>query len=233
MEQFVTRLPEIFIELIVFAFALSLHESAHGWMAERCGDPTARWLGRITLNPIKHIDPFGSILLPIIMAVTIGTPFGWAKPVPFVPRNLRNPRRDPVLVALAGPGSNLLAAFGGVVILILAKLAVPGFGATMEAAVQRGSSGMSGIAAPLAFMLFALIWVNLILGVLNLIPIPPLDGSKLLTVLLPSRVMARYWELERYGMVVVLLLWVTGLLGRLLTFLLVPAMIFLGWLIRL
>jgi Zn-dependent protease len=233
MDQLVTRLPEIFIQLIVFAFALSVHESAHGWMAERLGDPTARWLGRITLNPLKHIDPFGTVLLPLMLAFMGWPPLGWAKPVPFVPRNLRNPRRDPVLVALAGPASNLTAACGGMVVLIVAKLVVPDFGIIMLQALHMGSAGMSGIIAPLAFMLFSLIFVNLALGVFNLIPIPPLDGSKLLTALLPSRMLSRYWELERYGMVLVLVLSISGLLGKLLAVLLTPALIFLEWLIRL
>src|SRR5512136_2642515 len=110
MESLLPRLPEIVIQLLAFALALSVHESAHGWMAERLGDPTARWLGRITLNPIKHIDLIGTIIFPLMLAVVGAPVIGWAKPVPFVSRNLRNQRRDPALVALAGPASNLLLA---------------------------------------------------------------------------------------------------------------------------
>src|SRR5512137_958652 len=102
MESLLPRLPEIIVQLLAFALALSVHESAHGWMAERLGDPTARWLGRISLNPLRHIDPFGTILFPLLLAVVGAPVIGWAKPVPFVTRNLRNQRWGPALVGLAG-----------------------------------------------------------------------------------------------------------------------------------
>src|SRR5712664_4753171 len=116
---------DILFQLIVFLFAISVHESAHAWMANRCGDPTARMLGRITLNPIKHIDPFGTILLPLIAMFTGIPVLGWAKPTPVDPRNFRNPVRDDILTSVVGPISNFMVASGAVLILILVKSLSP------------------------------------------------------------------------------------------------------------
>ncbi len=216
MESVLLRLPEIVIQLMAFALALSLHESAHGWMAERLGDPTARWLGRITLNPIKHIDPVGTVLFPLMLAV-LGAPIiGWAKPVPFVPRNLRNPRRDPALVGLAGPVSNILLALATVLVLLILKGTMPGFRALLVAVLSEGAVGVGGVAAPLIYLLFSLAMINVVLAVFNLIPIPPLDGSHLLSALLPPRLRYEYARLERYGMLLLFALLWLGLLGVLL-----------------
>ena len=216
MDSLIVRLPEIVVQLLAFALALSVHESAHGWAAEKLGDPTARWLGRITLNPIKHIDPFGTVIFPLMLAV-IGAPIiGWAKPVPFVTRNLRNQRRDPALVGLAGPVSNILFAITATIALLLFKAALPGFRELLVAVVDAGALGATGIAAPLVYLLFSLAMINLVLAVFNLIPIPPLDGSHVVAALLPARAAYQYAQFERYGMLLLFALLWTGFLGTLL-----------------
>lgn len=186
--------------------AIILHEVAHGAVAYLLGDPTAARHGRLTLNPIPHIDPVGTILIPGLLLIApriLGTPpfvFGWAKPVPIDPRRLRNPRRDSVLVALAGPATNLLlAALSVVVVAILPQ--------TTEAGSLIGGLGQMALAS---------VWINCVLAVFNLIPVPPLDGGRLLTALLPpsaSRVMR---TVEGVGFVVVLLVVMnTSIVGRL------------------
>ena len=145
MDSFVARLPEIVIQLIAFALALSLHESAHGWMAERLGDPTARWLGRITLNPIKHIDPFGTIIFPLMLAAIGGADLGWAKPVPFVSRNLRNQRwRDRRWSGSRGRPRTSLSAIVVTGLLLLAKAVMPGFRPLLVSLLREGALGASG-----------------------------------------------------------------------------------------
>ncbi len=213
MENFLLRLPEVAIQLLAFAFALSLHESAHGYMAERLGDPTARWLGRITLNPLRHVDPIGTVLFPLMLAV-IGAPvIGWAKPVPFVTRNLRNPRRDPALVAVAGPLSNLALAAAAVFVLLLLQTFMPEFRAMLVAVISAGALGAGGLAAPLFYLLFSVAMINLVLAIFNLIPIPPLDGSHILGAMLPPRLHWQYAQLERYGMLILFALLWAGALG--------------------
>ncbi|OFV83337.1 MAG: hypothetical protein A2Y78_07450 [Acidobacteria bacterium RBG_13_68_16] len=213
MENLVLRLPQIVIQLLAFAVAISVHESAHGWVAERLGDPTARWLGRITLNPIKHVDLIGTIIFPLMLAF-LGAPIiGWAKPVPFVTRNLRNQRRDPALVGLAGPGANLLVAVGVVLVLVVLKAVMPSFRDLLNAMIMAGALGASGIAAPLIYLLFSLAMVNLVLAVFNLIPIPPLDGSHVVGALLPPRLHWQWVRLERYGFLLLFALLWTGFLG--------------------
>lgn len=204
------------MQLMAFALALSLHESAHGWMAERLGDPTARWLGRITLNPIKHIDLFGTIIFPLLLAV-IGAPvLGWAKPVPFVSRNLRNQRWGPAMVGLAGPLSNICLGLVTTGVLLLAKAMMPGFRPLLVTLLRQGALGASGIAAPLVFLLFSLAMINLVLAVFNLIPIPPLDGSHILEAFLPPRFHLAYAQVRQYGMLLLLALFWTGTFGRIL-----------------
>jgi Zn-dependent protease len=213
MESFVLRLPQIVIQLVAFAVAISVHESAHGLVAERLGDPTARWLGRITLNPIKHVDLIGTVIFPLMLA-SIGAPIiGWAKPVPFVTRNLRNQRRDPALVGLAGPVSNVLVALGVVFVLVVLKTAMPSFRALLEAMLRPGVIRPSGIAAPLIYLLFSLAMINLVLAVFNLIPIPPLDGSHVVGALLPPRLHWQWMQLERYGFLLIFALLWTGFFG--------------------
>jgi Zn-dependent protease len=213
MENVVLRLPQIVIQLLAFAVAISVHESAHGWVAERLGDPTARWLGRITLNPIKHVDLIGTIIFPLMLAF-LGAPIiGWAKPVPFVTRNLRNQRRDPALVGLAGPAANMLVAVGVVLVLVVLKAVMPSFRELLNAMIMAGAQGASGITAPLIYLLFSLAMVNLVLAVFNLIPIPPLDGSHVVGALLPPGLHWQWVQLERYGFLLLFALLWTGFLG--------------------
>lgn len=216
MESLIVRLPEIVIQILAFALALSVHESAHGWMAERLGDPTARWLGRITLNPLKHIDPFGTVIFPLMLAALGAPVLGWAKPVPFVTRNLRNARRDPALVALAGPLSNVAFAVAVTAVMLVLKVVMPSFRELLYLLVKQGAMGASGVAAPLIYLLFSLAMINLMLAVFNLIPIPPLDGSHVVAALLPPRLHWQYAQIERYGMLLLFALLWTGFLGVLL-----------------
>jgi Zn-dependent protease len=191
--------------LVVWAvpvlFAITVHEVAHGWVAKYYGDPTAMMMGRLTLNPIKHIDPVGTILVPGLLLLMGGVVFGWAKPVPVTAENLRNPKRDMAVVALAGPMSNLLMA------LIWALL--------LKIGILLGQGGAEWVARPLIYMGGAGITINFILMVLNLLPIPPLDGSRVVSGFLPDRLAWQMSRLEPYGMIVLLALLITGVLGML------------------
>ncbi|MEP0773945.1 MAG: site-2 protease family protein [Acidobacteriota bacterium] len=209
MDALLLRLPEILSQLIAFALAISVHESAHAWMADRHGDPTARMLGRITLNPIKHVDPIGTVLFPLMLAVVGAPVFGWAKPVPVVSRNLKDIRRGWGWVAVAGPASNLALAAAAVAVLLVCKFTLPGFRPLLATLLQTGAAGTSGVAAPLVYLLFSLALVNLVLAVFNMIPIPPADGSKLVMALLPPPLAFQYAQLERWGFLIfIALLWI-------------------------
>ena len=184
---------DILFQLIVFLFAISFHESAHAWTANRCGDPTARMLGRITLNPIKHIDPVGTIVLPAI-ALLAGMPvLGWAKPTPVNPLNFKNPVRDDILTAVAGPISNFLVASVTVAALLLISL-VSQTGRQIVLGVSQGwiPSGSDSLLVPLCLFLYQLMVINVVLGVFNLIPVPPLDGSHVLRHFLSGGVLRAY-----------------------------------------
>ena len=183
-------------------FAITLHEAAHGYVARYFGDSTAYMLGRVTLNPVKHIDPMGTIIVPLITAWA-GFIFGWAKPVPVNFQNLRHPKRDMLWVAAAGPGSNIVQAL---LWALLAKLLFDAEGAVATYWFQVAEGG---------------ILVNLILAILNLFPILPLDGGRILASLLPARLSHAYQATERYGMIILVVLIVTGLLGFLMRPLLV------------
>ncbi|MBE0635571.1 site-2 protease family protein [Candidatus Bipolaricaulota bacterium] len=183
----------IALSLIAIFIAIVLHEVAHGYMALRLGDPTARRLGRLTLNPLAHIDPIGTILVPVILAV-IGAPlFGWAKPVPINPRNFRNPFRGMLFVALAGPGTNVALALGATIVGHVLLLMVP------ESLNLAAPTFGSNLLVSLFTLLGYLVLFNLFLAALNMIPIPPLDGSRVLTYFLPTEGRRIMLSLERYG----------------------------------
>jgi len=178
--------------------AITLHEVAHGWMAWRFGDPTAKSQGRLSLNPLRHIDPIGTVLVPGLLAAFGGFIFGWAKPVPVNYSRLRRPKRDMALVALAGPGSNLLMALGwGLIALIAYGL----------------RNTWPGLSEPMLWMGITGIDVNVMLGVLNLLPIPPLDGSKVLAGVLPDRFGLAMLRMEHYGLIILVILLATGILN--------------------
>lgn len=160
----------IVYQIIAFLFAISIHESAHAWTANRCGDPTATMLGRVTLNPVKHIDPIGTILLPVIAALTNLPLIGWAKPTPVDPRNFKNQVRDDILVSVAGPVSNFLVAFVATFVLVIL--------AVIDKSVSQETS--ASVMVPLWMMFYVLLQINVLLALFNLIPLPPLDGSHVL-----------------------------------------------------
>jgi Zn-dependent protease len=189
--------PEIALgicEFVVLLFALSLHESAHGWMASRLGDQTARMLGRITLNPIKHIDPVGTIMLPLVAMVTHIPLIGWAKPTPVNTRNFKNLVRDDILTTLAGPVSNVIGSVVSLLVLIIIAKTSPVGLASVRMVAMRGISGLdpqlvalSGVAYPLALFFYVSMLLNLFLAAFNLLPLPPLDGSHIFRHMLPQR----------------------------------------------
>lgn len=190
-------------------FAMVLHEYAHGWVAHRHGDPTARLQGRLTLNPLAHIDPFGTIILPLMCMLLPGSFFiGWAKPIPVDPRNLRQPRRDMALVAAAGPAMNLLLAVMSAVLLAGLLAMDPTLMASWPPQPgqepRRDLLGM--LLLPVAAMALYSVFINVLLMVFNLIPIPPLDGGRVLTSLLPARAAGSLMRLEPYGMLVIVML---------------------------
>lgn len=190
-------------------FAMVLHEFAHGWVAYRCGDPTAKLQGRLTMNPLAHIDPFGSVILPLLCLLMPGGFFlGWAKPVPVDPRLMHQPRRDMALVAAAGPCMNLILAIGSAllftVLLSLDSSVAQYWSSADEASPPQSLQTM--ITLPLAVMAVYSLLINVLLMLFNLIPIPPLDGGRILTCLLPSKPALALIRLEPYGMFILVAL---------------------------
>jgi len=187
------------IAILPTLFAIAVHEVAHGWIAHRLGDSTAYMMGRLTLNPLKHIDPVGTILVPAILIYTVGFAFGWAKPVPINWHNLKYPKRDIALVAIAGPASNLLMAIAWGLVMKLSSL-LPG--------------SMALISEPLGYMGLFGILINTVLMVFNLIPIPPTDGGRIITSLLPTKMAYAVSRVEPYGMFILIGLILSGLLWK-------------------
>jgi len=193
-----TLVQKISIWVVPVVLGITVHEVAHGWIASRLGDKTAMMLGRLTLNPLKHIDPMGTILIPaLLLLMNAGFIFGYAKPVPITWQNLRQPKRDMALVAAAGPLSNLLMAVGWALLIRVALL--------------LGENGTA-----LAYMGVAGITINAILMILNLLPLPPLDGGRVMTGLLPGPWAYQFSRIEPYGFFILIGLLVTGILGLIL-----------------
>ena len=195
---------QLLISALPILIAITFHEVSHGLVANKLGDPTARMLGRLTLNPIAHIDLFGTILLPfILIVVTHGQfVFGYAKPVPINPMNFRNPKRDMAISAAAGPITNLLLAF--LSFLVLKGVLVP-------VATLVPSTFVETVLRPLALIFTSSIVINVVLAVFNMIPIPPLDGGRVLTGFLPHRQAATFSRIEPYGFIIVIILIYTGI----------------------
>ncbi|WP_316364437.1 site-2 protease family protein [Candidatus Thiodiazotropha sp. CDECU1] len=196
--QGLTLIQKLAIFILPLIFAITVHEAAHGWMAKRLGDKTAQMLGRVTLNPLKHIDPVGTILVPLGLYLLTGFMFGWAKPVPVNWNNLRKPKRDMGLVALAGPGANLIMALIWSILVYAGALALEDF---------------AWLGVPLVLMGVTGVLINAILMALNMMPVPPLDGGRVVYSLLPPKQAHAYSKLESYGIIIVLALLMTGLLG--------------------
>ncbi len=189
-------------------FAITVHEVAHGWIASKLGDKTAQILGRLTLNPLKHIDLIGTVLIPLLLLWQGGFIFGWAKPVPINPQNFRRPRRDMAFVSAAGPVSNFIMAIIWAAILKIGILLVHHWPNSAVAIVYMGQAG---------------ILINLWLMILNLLPLPPLDGGHIISSLLPGRIAYHYDRIAPFGFIILIILLITGILG----FILNPIMAFL------
>ncbi len=209
---------EIIIRIIAYfilLLAITIHESAHGWAALKFGDPTAFNLGRITLNPIPHIDPLGTVILPLIMMIT-GIPFiGWAKPVPVNPLNLKNPRRDNLWISAAGPISNLTAAAVFLVGIVILKFLNPKIVYFLRSFIfaQTGFADGFHPLGGLALILFYGALINTLLAIFNMIPIPPLDGSGVLMGLLSDGAAEKYDRIRPYGFLIILGLLFIGFLN--------------------
>lgn len=206
---------DIVFQLIVFLLAISVHESAHAWMANRLGDPTARMLGRVSLNPIRHIDPVGTILLPAIALIAHIPVLGWAKPTPVNPRNFQNLVRDDILTSVAGPVSNFLLASTALAVMAFVKFASP-LGNQIISGIPYGvvDFGADSALVPVCLLLYELMVINVVLGVFNLIPVPPLDGSHVLRHFLPASALKIYDAVGGFALMALVFLG-GGILGKL------------------
>ncbi len=197
-----TLVQKVVVWVLPVVFAITVHEVAHGWVAKKYGDKTASMLGRLTLNPLKHVDVLGTLIIPgLLLLSSAGFIFGWAKPVPVDPRYFKNPRKDMAIVALAGPVSNLLMALAWALIIRIG-----------------GVIDIDAVTLPMTYMGLAGISINLVLALINMIPIPPLDGSRIVTGFLPSKLAWQYNKLERYGFMILVALMYTGVLSVILGF---------------
>jgi Zn-dependent protease len=194
---------DLILKIITFAvpvlLAITLHEAAHGWVAFKLGDPTAKDLGRISINPIKHIDPVGTLLIPAVMIIFTGYAFGYAKPVPVDVQNFQHPQKDMALVALAGPASNfIMAVIWAFVMMLSVKVLGGGIANLMHGMAEIG------------------IIINVLLMIVNLLPMPPLDGGRIVTGVLPFKWAVLYVRFEKIGIWIVIFLLVSGILGKIL-----------------
>ena len=199
-----TVIQKIAVFALPVLFAITVHEAAHGYVANYFGDSTARVLGRITLNPLKHIDPIGTLLLPALTIMLGGILFGWAKPVPVNFANLRNPKKDMLWVAAAGPASNLIMAIFWAILLNFVNDPTP-------------TQALTGANYFLTEMSWAGISINLVLMVLNLLPLPPLDGGRIAISLLPNHLANQLSSVEKYGFFILIALMFTGILGKIIS----------------
>ena len=191
----------LFVFVIPVIFAVTLHEVAHGWVASRFGDQTAKSMGRLTLNPVKHIDPVVTIVVPVIMYFTSGFIFGWAKPIPVNWRNLGHPRRDMAIVAIAGPAANLLMLL---------------FWAMLAKVIMLLGDDSNHLTQLLFIMCSIGITINIVLMILNLFPVLPLDGGRILTAMLPRNLAISFSRLEPYGLIILVVLLLSGILWKIL-----------------
>lgn len=190
----------ISLQLVTLLFAIVFHECAHGWMAYKCGDDTARDMGRLTLNPFAHIDMFGTILLPVFLVLSgSGFVFGWAKPVPINPANFNNPKNDIIKVGAAGPLSNIIIAVASTLLIWM---------------IQISGMPVTNASITLLNVLVFSVFINLLLAVFNLIPIPPLDGSQILAGFMTARQSMMYERIRPYGMLIILALFFTGIMWK-------------------
>ncbi len=196
---------KIAVMALPLVFAIVLHEVAHGWVANKLGDHTARDMGRLTLNPVSHVDLFGTIILPILCIIINSPIFGYAKPVPINPYNFKNPRKGMAISSIAGPGINMIMAITFSFFLRVVMPAIEGL---------ASKQAWEWFAVPVSLMLGYGVLINVVLAVLNMIPIPPLDGSRIVYWLLPDKQAAAYYRLERYGILIILALFGFGILGR-------------------
>ena len=216
----------IAVQFAVLLFSLSIHEAAHAWMADRRGDYTARYMGRVTLNPVAHIDPIGTVLFPLIGFFSQLPLIGWAKPVPVNPLHLKDPVQDQMYISFAGPAANLIASVCAFILLLLSKHLVPGaWNSTIYWIAPEYFAGNPSLITPVMGILFYLMVINLILAFFNLIPIPPLDGHWILSGFLSPSAAESFQRFGSYGIIV---LWGLMILGIFRIF-----MIPIGWLLRL